>query len=259
MIIKDLVSEVAEQHSLGREFFLLAFRNDHIARHALPGHFLMVSPAEPGGPLLRRPFGILEVNPPKSSVWIYYQRVGSGTGRLSSLKPGDSLRVLGPLGNGFQSFSGRRILLVAGGRGIAPLIFAARRLAAGNRVVLLYGAPTAAKLHLRDRIRTLDLADVRYCTEDGSLGSKGMVTDHIGEIVDRHRIDVTLSCGPDAMFQTLQRQRDLLPAENYVSAEALMGCGFGICHSCVVATDAGYRQVCSDGPVFTLESLKWQT
>jgi len=255
--MKDTVSKVLEHRPLGGDFYLMALENPHVARQARPGQFLMVATCRPYGPLLRRPFGVMNVENKASRVWIYYEKVGRGTGDLSLVKTGDTLRVLGPLGNGFPTFSGRRILLIAGGRGIAPLFFAARRLVSDNHLVLVYGARSRSGLHLTDRIDRLKLAACHYCTEDGSRGRRGRVTDQLGELVARHRIDATLSCGPEVMFRALYRLRNQLPAENHLSAEARMGCGFGICHSCAVSTTDGYRKACTDGPVFPLEAIRW--
>ena len=148
--------------------------------------------------------------------------------------------------------------MIAGGRGIAPIFFAIKKYAPSNEVSLVYGARSREDLNFIDRLRSEPLKKIYLYTDDGTIGERGFVTSNIREIVKRQCAKVTFSCGPDAMLENLANQMGGLKTENHVSMEALMGCGFGICHSCVVQLKGqNYKKVCSDGPIFKLEEIEW--
>jgi dihydroorotate dehydrogenase electron transfer subunit len=247
---------IEEARSLGGDYFLLKIAAPRIAAAARPGNFVMVRISPALDPLLRRPFGILESQPPY--IWLYYQVLGSGTRQLATLRNGDRLEILGPLGNSFPELPGKRILLIAGGRGIVPLFHYARIYGERRPLLLLYGCRTRADLPLLERIKTLRLQGLFVFSEDGSLGQKGLLSEGLEKIVREEKIDATLSCGPEVMLARLAAMLRARGLENYASLEALMGCGFGVCHSCAIPTTAGpYRKVCDEGPVFHLEEIAW--
>lgn len=205
---------------------------------------------------LRRPLSIHRV---VNSVQLYllFNIVGKGTLWLSQRQKGETLDLLGPLGNGFTIHpDSERLLLIAGGLGIAPLVFLAQEaLLQGKLVTLLMGAPTAARLYphqlLPDGITTIT------ATEDGSAGRKGMITDILSDFIDW--ADHVYACGPLAMYQTIDtqtQQQEKRPVQ--VSLEVRMGCGLGACYGCSIKTRHGIKQVCQDGPVFDLEEILWQ-
>lgn len=246
-----------ENRRLNDHYCLMKLKAGDVAVQARPGNFIMLAASFTTDPLLKRPFGILNAQPPH--IWIYYEVVGRGTGLISNMRENDEIHVLGPLGNTFPELEGRNILLVAGGRGIAPLYYAARSYAEDNRLSLIYGARSKSDLNLLDHIRSLPFKEVFLYTDDGSTGKQGLVTTDIVDIIESGKVDVTVSCGPEAMFQALFKAIGSSGTENYVSTEALMGCGFGICHSCVVRTsDGSFKKVCKEGPVFKLEAIAWQ-
>jgi len=245
-------------HPGGAGYCLLKLKSPALARQSKPGQFVMVQAGSGYDPLLRRPLGILKCD--DSHFWLYFQILGRGTSELASLKPGDRVRVLGPLGNGFSEYHRQRILLIAGGRGIVPLFFFAQRFAADNELFLIYGARRRQDLNLLEEIAALPIQERILRSEDGSSGEKGMATDGVTDLIDSRKITVTLSCGPEAMLKWLAEGLSVQPTENWVSLEAMMGCGFGICHSCVAEfIDGRYRKVCQDGPVFRLAEVRWST
>lgn len=254
--MKDETGRVISVTRLGENYHLMQIEAEYISRHARAGQFIMVRVSPGFDPAVRKPFGILRAKPPH--IWIFFQEVGHGTAMLKEMKPADHLAVLGPLGNGFPELQGENMLLLAGGCGIAPIFSAAEQFAAANRVVLVYGGRRAVDLHLRAEIEGLPLQRVYYYTEDGGFGLHGRVTTDLAELLTRHDITVTLSCGPHAMLHALARAWQGRPLRHFVSLEAYMGCGFGVCHSCVVqGADGMYKKVCSDGPVFPLEDIQW--
>ena len=208
-------------------------------------------------PTLRRPLTIHQVAH-SGQLHLLFSIVGKGTSWLSHRQEGETLDLLGPLGNGFSTEpASRNLLLVAGGIGIAPLAFLAQQaLSEGKSVSLLLGARTDAGLYpqrlLPGGIETI------VATEDGSTGTKGMITDILPDYVDW--ADQIYACGPPAMYQTIaiknQQRRVRKPVQ--ISLEVRMGCGLGACYGCSIRTRRGMKQVCLDGPVFNLDEIIWQ-
>jgi len=247
---------VIENVPLGGRYFRLKAQAPGISPQAKAGNFVMVGVPGVRDPLLKRPFGIVKAEPP--FLWLYYQVVGRGTTLMSAWRSGQEFYMVGPLGNSFPALKRKNILLVAGGRGIAPIFFGIQYYAPANMVLLAYGGKSAADLNLLEDMSDIGTEGIYLFTDDGSRGQKGLVTSRVRAIIRERKIDVTVSCGPQAMLAQLAREIGESGTDNYVSLEALMGCGFGACHSCVVKTRSGdYRHVCSDGPVFKLEEIAW--
>lgn len=237
--------------------YLLRAEAAELAREAEPGQFVMVRCGEDA--VLRRPLSLHQVAPEDSprEIALLFSVQGEGTKWLSRRQPGEKVDLLGPLGNSFTIPSkSRRLLLVAGGVGIAPLVFLAQRaLSRGHSVTLLLGASTAAQLYpaslLPPRVKLVT------ATDDGSAGRKGTVVDLLEEYLEK--ADALYACGPVAMYKSLfhliERKDYQKPAQ--VSLEVRMGCGVGACYSCTIRTKRGLKQVCRDGPVFSLEEVLW--
>lgn len=256
--MQDESGRIEETRCLGRDYYLLKILVPKIAREAKPGNFVMVRVSPSFDPLLRRPLGILQIQPPY--IWLYFQVKGRGTALLKSHQSGDRLDILGPLGNSFPELPGKKILLIAGGRGIVPLFNYAKTYAAKQPLVFLYGGRSAADLNLLEEINAMPLHQSHFFSEDGSRGEKGLLTAGLEKIMAQERPEATMACGPEAMLAALARTLDAKKTDNYVSLEAMMGCGFGVCHSCAVAAANGqYRKVCDEGPVFRLEEIQWPT
>lgn len=249
-------AQVRENRHLGDGFFLMDLVAAEVAVQARPGQFVMLAAGDGIDPLLKRPFGILDAQ--GDTLSLLYEVVGRGTRRLSQVEPGRSLGLVGPLGNGFPSQTGKKIMMIAGGRGFAPLFLSARLMTQGNQVCFRYGARSRAQLKLAEWLEEIRLGEIELFTEDGSAGRKGRVDSDLKERMDFLGIEVTFSCGPDRMLRALAETLSSVPGLHYGSFEALMGCGFGVCHSCVLPfRDGSYRQVCSDGPVFPLQEVSW--
>ena len=218
-----------------------------------PGQFVMVRGSWGAHPILPRAFSLVEVG--KEGA-ILVRNVGEGTNLLASMKQGDELLVLGPLGHGFSlpSETGGGVALVAGCVGVAPLVFLAQRLAdTGIEQVFLYGARTGDDLPLRDRID--GICDLTITTEDGSVGEKGLVTTPLERFLQANPSASVFSCGPEAMLEAVARVSVAAGARCQVALEAPMACGMGVCKGCAILDVSGeYKYVCSDGPAF--ESVK---
>jgi len=248
-----------------------------IADGAQPGQFVTV---QCNDLTLRRPFSIHRVS--SREIALLFKITGKGTLWLSRRKKGDPLDILGPLGNGFTiSPSTANLLLVAGGIGIAPLVFLMQRALPHHQITLIDGASTAASLYPfsgsdKKRTRVASLPDqVKYVpvTEDGSAGYKGKATDVLPDFLNW--ADQVYACGPLDMYKAMAlqlnasqlegggkgqggRQSNLKLSRCQVSLEVRMGCGFGACYGCSITTKKGLRRVCRDGPVFDLDDIFWQ-
>jgi dihydroorotate dehydrogenase electron transfer subunit len=208
---------------------------------------------------LPRPFSVHQViNKEDLALYFAVLEGGKGTDWLSQRKVDDSVKLLGPLGNGFTvNTSSKNLLLVAGGMGIAPLYFLAQEtLNEGYSVTLLYGAALEnpyPKDHLTSGIRLIT------ATEDGTVGKKGKVTDLLPEFAGW--ADQVFACGPLAMYRDMAQKKRALGLEGkpvQISLEVVMGCGHGVCYGCTIRTKKGLKQVCKDGPVFDLDDIIWE-
>lgn len=203
---------------------------------AMPGQFVMAW--LPG--FDEKPFSLANDDP----VAITVARVGPFTTLLHELRAGDRLWFRGPFGRGFE-INGRRLLLVGGGYGVAPLGFLARRaLERGCHVAVAVGARTADDLLFIQRFRDLDV-ELHLTTEDGSIGQEGLVTDAVIPLLAADKVETLYACGPHEMLEAL----DALCREHGVPAqlswEAYMRCGIGLCGSC----EHDGLLLCVDGPV----------
>lgn len=208
-----------------------------LALEAEPGQFVMLW--IPG--LDEKPFCVADADPLTLTV----RRVGPLTEGIFDLGPGDRVWIRGPLGRGF-SVEGRRILLVGGGYGSAPLGFLCRRAGmAGVAAVLAAGARTAQDLLVPQVARDW-AAEIHTATEDGSAGFRGRVTDLAASLLAGGGYDRLYACGPNAMLDALQAVAREAKIGAELSFERHMRCGIGICGSC----EREGALVCSDGPVF---------
>jgi len=224
-----------------------------IAREARPGQFIMVSCG--GECVLPRPFSVHQViNKEDLALYFAVLEDGKGTDWLTQRKVGDTVEVLGPLGNGFSIYpSSRKLLLVAGGMGVASLYFLAEEtFKKGYSVTMMYGTAIENPYpidNLTPGVKTF------ITTEDGSAGKKGRITEFIPEYIDW--ADQIFACGPTSMYQTMVTKKLLKAKSAQVSLEVRMGCGRGVCYGCTLKTRGGLKQVCQDGPVFNLDDILW--
>lgn len=229
-----------------------------VADHAAPGQFVMLGTGlgDVAAPFLPRPFSI-GAREEGRRLGFLIRVFGEGTRRLAELGPGDDLLVLGPLGRPFRLPEGRPVVCLAGGVGLAPFLFVGAEAGRANREVrIVYGERTADRVFDPTLIRRLTGVDPDLRTEDGSVGSQGLVIDGV-DLDDRPQL---LACGPDPMLRACAdlARRHELPLQ--VSVEEHMGCGVGTCQGCVVRSAAGeWIKSCTEGPVFDVRELAWST
>jgi dihydroorotate dehydrogenase electron transfer subunit len=224
-----------------------------------PGQFAMIAAAERWGggederPYLPRAFSIARRLEGESHFLL--EDVGPGTRRLSELREGDGLFLLGPLGRGFTApEQGRRAILVGGGVGIAPLAILQDALQAGP------SAEVTVLLGFRDGERAAGAAllrDARVATDDGSAGHHGLLTDLLAVELQRDTHAVVYACGPAPMLEAVRAMCASAGVPAQLALEAGMACGFGACYGCAVPKrGGGYLRVCVDGPVIDASQLE---
>jgi dihydroorotate dehydrogenase electron transfer subunit len=253
-------AEITANEEVASQIFLLTIFEPLIAQAAMPGQFCMIA-AMPHGqttdPLLKRPLSIHSVH--NGVLSFLYRRIGHGTTLLSQRKTGECLELIGPLGQGFD-LTNDNYVLVGGGMGIAPILFAAEDLYARNKkTVVVLGARNAAELPERV-LRPFEAAShaLYLLTEDGSLGKKGLVTDDLAEVLQQQKTDAILACGPLPMLNAVNSLAEEFGVSCQVSLEAHMACGIGACLGCALkARDGGYLHVCKDGPVVNARLVHW--
>jgi dihydroorotate dehydrogenase electron transfer subunit len=222
-----------------------------VAEAAEPGQFVMVACGP--GLTLRRPLAVHRVQ--HDRVALLVRESGRGTRYLCSRRPGDTVDLLGPRGRGFWvEKASRRLLLVAGGMGIAPITFLAEwARAQGKEVTLLHGAHTADALQAAEHFSPAPW--LLQATEDGTAGHRGTATGLLTDLSGG--FDQAFAAGPLDMYRALQEGD--FPVLNgkpvQVTLEARLGCGFGACFGCGIPTTEGVKMVCQDGPVFELSRV----
>ena len=240
--------------AIGAAYHVLAFDAETpIAARA--GQFTMVRGAAWGNaPLLPRPMSLLTGGERPS---ILIKVVGEGTRRMALAATGEPFDLLAPLGVPWKPCpAGRRPVLVAGGVGVAPLVFLAHELeGSGPKPLALYGGRTREDLPLSAELGAL--TELRVATEDGSRGTKGRVTRLLEEALDQLSADgaQVYTCGPDAMMAAVARLCEARGVPCEVSLETPMACGYGACYGCAVSLGGRLVRLCVEGPVVAGERL----
>ncbi|MFH1232019.1 MAG: dihydroorotate dehydrogenase electron transfer subunit [Planctomycetota bacterium] len=283
-INSEIIANKPLQTAKSSKYFRMTLSLTTPIKHIIPGQFVnlkLTSSYEPspspiglGEPLLRRPFTIFNAIKKGGQyriIEIVYQVVGKGTRLMSSMKRGEQINVLGPLGNGFRINKKADVsILVAGGVGIAGLYLLLKELVSLKRtkIYLFIGAKTKSDLYLLSELRHLT-DNIIISTEDGSSGAKGLITTLLEKFLDNSTIRnpqsaiAIYACGPSGMSEAIRKfsVSNNIPAQ--ISLEEKMGCGIGLCRVCVCKTipkkptskEWEYSTVCEDGPVFDARQL----
>lgn len=240
---------------LGAAYGLLRLRADGPLPEVLPGQFAQVRIDRSKTTFLRRPISICSASAAEGEVELLVRRAGAGTDELLRTPAGGRVNLLLPLGRGF-SIPGRSdasVLLVGGGVGVAPMLALGVRLKElGFSPEFLLGARTASDLLLLDRFEAL--GPVHVTTDDGSAGTRGVVTAHKRM---HSPADMVYVCGPKPMMVAVAAAAAKIGAPCEVSLENMMACGLGACLCCVEKTVRGNVCVCTEGPVFNTNQLTW--
>lgn len=270
-------SKILYKQRITDKHFHSVIEGADLVKKSSPGQFLEIKIDDASDPLLRRPFGIHKIQ--GNNLGILFEVVGKGTQILANKKVGEYLDVIGPLGKGFNyrktRDERRRAILIAGGMGVAPLVFLAEKLVhslqslptgqAGSivhrKITVLLGAKTRSYILCEKEFRALG-CEVKIATDDGSKGFKGRVTELLEKILRYNSKTQELknsiyACGPKLMLRELSALSCKYSIPAQLSLEAHMACGIGACLGCVVNTAKGLKRVCKDGPVFFADEIVW--
>ncbi|MBD3291636.1 MAG: dihydroorotate dehydrogenase electron transfer subunit [Armatimonadia bacterium] len=255
-------AKLIHREDLRPDHYLLTLDCPEIARSAQPGQFVHLRVGDGTDPLLRRPLSIMLTNPGAGEVQILMRTVGRGTNIVASHDEGVQYDLLGPLGTGWTPPEGdAEVMLVAGGIGVAPLIFLAdsQRMARPQPYLraIFGGATEEALVCWTEYSSRCD--EFVVVTEDGSAGETGLATEVLAQKLDRRPAAGVYACGPDGMLAAVARICADVGVPCQVSMEQWMGCGVGACLGCAIpASSGGYVRVCTEGPVFDATEIDWE-
>lgn len=249
------IAVVVSQKTIATDIYDLTIQTKDIAAYAKAGQFISLY-CNDGTKLLPRPISLCGIDREAGTLRMVYRVTGENTGteEFSKMKEGDTVRVLGPLGNGFDLGS-KKAFLIGGGIGIPPMLQLAKELNCEKTAVLGY----------RDELFLLEdfkeVCDTYIATEDGSAGTKGNVIDAIK--ANGLSADIIYACGPTPMLRALKAYAKEQGMECYVSMEERMACGIGACLACVCKTkekdhhtNVHNKRICKEGPVFNAEEVE---
>ena len=260
------VSRILSNREICPGYFRVRIACDQVYQDAVPGQFVMIRLVGQTSPLLRRPFSIHDLIMEGERVTgfdILYKIIGIGTEALSMSCAGDMVDVLGPLGRGFSTRGDfRHVHMVAGGIGVAPLVFLANHLMrqgiSGSQITLFIGGRSCGDLLCLEIFERLGI-QVKATTDDGSAGSQCLVTQPLAETLRQQKPEILFACGPMPMLREVVAisRKDGIPCQ--VSIETMMACGMGACLGCAVEkrdSKEKYLHACMDGPVFEAGRIK---
>lgn len=260
----SMMSQIIGNEALGGGFFRMRIAADDQMLAAVPGQFVMIRVGTGRMPLLRRPFSIhrLAADGSAPAFEILYRVVGGGTRAMSAMKSAQAIDVLGPLGKGFEfdDFM-QRVVIMAGGVGVAPMVFLAEQMVRQQRaarVDVFLGAQTRDELHCRADFEQLGCG-VHVTTDDGSCGDQCRVTLPAEASIRTDPPDMTFACGPVPMLRCVVDLARAAGVRCQISIEAAMACGLGACLGCAVRdekTAGNYLHACIDGPVFPADRIR---
>ena len=243
---------VVSQEQLADGIFSMWIQTE-AAKTARPGQFISMYTND-GSKLLPRPISICEIDTETSKLRVVDRVTAekTGTDQFSKMKAGDTLPIIGPLGNGFplEAGKGKRAFLIGGGIGVPPILELAKQLDCEKQIIMGYrDADTFLKEQFEEN------GTVYISTEDGSVGTKGNVMDAIRE--NGLEADIIYACGPTPMLRAIKQYAEEQGIECYISLEERMACGIGACLACVCQSkekdyhsNVNNKRICKDGPVF---------
>ena len=256
--MQDVTAKLLNIRPLAQGYQVLTLEAPAIAAEAQPGQFVHVRIPSLAESRLRRPFSIYDADPATGHLFILYKVVGFGTQHLAALPVGTELQVLGPIGKPFPLNPEGTPYLVGGGYGVAPLWFLATRLP--RKGILFVGGRTAVDILEIERFREAGW-EVQVATQDGSLGTQGLVTVPLDAALEKNPAAELYACGPDGMLHAVGDRAIAHNIKGWLSLDKHMVCGIGACLACVqkIRCPEGERlaRVCVDGPVFESRDIVW--
>ncbi len=253
MTKKKEYAVVISQERIAQDIYSMWIKTE-AASEARPGQFISMYPND-GSRLLPRPISICEIDKRAGSLRVVYRVTGKNTGTegFSRLKAGDTIPVIGPLGNGFpvEKAAGKKAFLIGGGIGVPPILELSKQMDCGKKQIIV--GYRDSETFLRKEFE--QNGEVYISTEDGSVGTKGNVMDAVRENV--LEADIIYACGPTPMLRAIKTYAEENGIECYISLEERMACGIGACLACVCRSrekdhhsNVHNKRICKDGPVF---------
>lgn len=244
---------VVSQEELAPDIYSLWIKTT-AAETAKPGQFVSVYTNDPSK-LLPRPISICEIDQKNQQLRLVYRVTGekTGTQEFSRLKAGDTVPVIGPLGNGFplEQAKGKKAFLMGGGIGVPPILELAKQLECDKKQIV--AGYRDANTFLREAFE--QNGSLYISTEDGSVGTAGNVLDAVRE--NALEAEIIYACGPTPMLRAIKKYAEERGIECYISLEERMACGIGACLACVcqskevdALSNVHNKRICKDGPVF---------
>lgn len=243
--MKQVIFKILSNEKIAKDVYKMTLSGD--CEGIASGQFVNI---QIEGLYLRRPISVCEVE--GDVLTIVYKVVGKGTEIMSQMAEGVELDVLTQLGNGYDlAVSGDSPLLIGGGVGVPPMYELCKQLVSkGKEVSVILGFNKAEEIFYEEEFKSLG-ARVYVATADGSVGTKGFVTDVMKNLEGYTYI---YTCGPEPMLKAVYNESK---TSGQFSFEERMGCGFGACMGCSCKTKYGNRRICKDGPVLTKEEIIW--
>ena len=254
MFLEDCI--IIDNIQISDDKYLLRVKSKESYKYSKAGQFFMLKSST----FLRRPISLHYID--NDVLEFYYQVKGEGTKYLSKLKKDDTINIQGPLGNGFDiSIENKKVLIVAGGMGIAPIKLLIAKLINNNSITLIMGGANESAIKIMQRFNT-DNIELYITTDDGSVGDKCNTVDKTKEILKEKSFDIIYTCGPTIMMKGLIKVARENNIQCYASLEERMACGVNACLGCNIEikdenseNDYILKKVCHDGPVFDSKLL----
>lgn len=248
---------IIDKKTLAKEMYSFVILCPEVAAAAAPGQFVHI---RIGSYTLRRPISICEIDPEKGTLRIVFEVRGNGTAEIAGLNKGDLIDMLAPLGHGFTvNPEFKKVVLLGGGIGTPPMLPLAQ--AYGEKATVITGFRSANAVILQEDFKKTG-AETILCTDDGTMGVHGFVTQPLEKILQAGGVDAIYACGPMPMLKgiaSLAKTYSVPLCE--VSLEERMACGVGACLGCackIKRNDEEYfLHVCKNGPVFNAEEVVW--
>lgn len=243
--MNQVMMKITDNKKIAEKTYFMSLEGDTSAI-TKPGQFINI---KLDGFFLRRPISVCDCENGKLSI--IYKVVGNGTKEMSELPVGAELDILSGLGNGYDTTkSGDCPVLIGGGVGVPPMYLLCKKLVSeGKKATVILGFNSEKEVFGVDEFKATG-AEVYVTTVDGSVGTKGFVTDVL------KNLDYTYfyTCGPMPMFKAIE---SIAKTSGQYSFEERMGCGFGACMGCTCKTKYGNKRICKDGPVLEREEIVW--
>ncbi|MDO4183110.1 MAG: dihydroorotate dehydrogenase electron transfer subunit [Coriobacteriia bacterium] len=264
MALLDETAKIISNTCVGPRLWVVTLKAPQIAGAVLPAQFVHMRIPGMDDHILRRPFSIYAADAAAGTVDILYQVVGFGSDHLTTLQPGATCQMIGPVGTPWSVPEGaRKVLIVGGGVGAAPVFMLTQQAkAAGLDVSVVLGAATKDALVTLDRYTQLLGTEPAVSTDDGTYGRPGFATSLVQEALHGaceagQPFQYVAVCGPQPLMKIVAGVAADAGVYCQVSMERRMACGVGACLSCVVDTVNGKKRACVDGPVFDAQEVCW--